>query len=1113
MTGANGLGFVGNTSRFDSFHNQNQNGTMRYPSPFFDIGHTYLPTSVKQMFRWCRYYFLVNPLINAVCYKMAEYPITKIQVQEADSVLRDKWSKLIDTGLKLRSTLIEIGLDYHCYGNAFVTIHWPIKKSLICSNCKCKQLAANAVYKFRNFRYYLACPSCHVTAEAGVEDLNIKDLKGIKLVRWNPENITLEHNEITSKTDYFFDIPISLKNAIMMGKRHVIESIPNEFILALRESKTLKIRDGEIFHFKRATLSEKDQGWGLPLILPVLKDSYYLQVLRKAQECVSLSTLIETSTGLVPADDVKVGDIVRTHLGRWRRVENKWYRDAKEDEVGRKLTISGLRPFPSTYSPHHPIITLRRNSVNLRSDTLDKQRSSVILKNPHLWEEVICPAEKFEVGDYVLYPKNLPSEEQIIDVAAYTGLIATDKYVYSGVGEDTAEALEQLESGNHVLHDNAGRVAKRILKKNNTPNRIEAKKILTKDMAFILGWYVGDGSCSSNHVTIYVGLDDDRQSLVDAVYREFGTAVTGEINNNMHPVHICNVLARHLIKGMVSGVATTKKIPLEILHATNHNKLSFLRGLWEADGYIRDQQAILSTASKDLAYDVYRMLLHLGCIATVSCHSVPPSVLTDGRIIRETIGYNVTVSSASKDRLLSLWECGNGPEVTSGKSGFFWKDFFATRVCAVEELEELQYIDFKIEEDSTFCTAGTATKNCIAQQYIVPLRILFPQAGSGTSDPYSTLDLSLWRRRIEAEIEKWKLDQNYIPILPIPIGNETVGGEGKALMLHQEMRAWSEQIVAGMHVPIEFIFGGLQYSGSNVSMRMLENQFDGYRTDLLIFCRDFVLKRIANYMEWAAPDIEFSRFRMADDLQRSALIMQANQAMKVSDTTFLNELELDLVQEEKYKASELSKQLENNRKTQIANAQLQGELQIVSARYQAQAMRIMGTVAPGAMPTLPNNPGSFGSSTGGATMDGDPASAGNSMPGGGQPAAGATQQPLQGEQAAPGMPEGATAYPENANSPPAEGLPPEVQSPLNMTQAGGQMNALYLARRAATEVGKMEGMQRQLALMNLQVSNPKLSGLVLSIMQGEKGSQTDNLDPMQSPLPQQKPPRRKVSLG
>lgn len=655
---------------------------MRYPSPFFDIGHTYLPTSVKQMFRWCRYYFMVNPLINAVCYKMAEYPVTQILVKEADSILREKWTNYIETGAKLRKVCIEVGLDFFCYGNCFVTLHFPFQKSLICSSCKCKQLASKALYKFRNYRFYLNCANCGVTGEAGVEDLNVKDLHGIQIVRWNPENITVEHNDVTNQTDYFFDMPVSLKNDVMMGKRHVIETIPHEFILALRESKTLKIRAGEMFHFKRPTISQKDMGWGMPLILPVLKDSYYLQILRKAQEC-------------------------------------------------------------------------------------------------------------------------------------------------------------------------------------------------------------------------------------------------------------------------------------------------------------------------------------------------------------------------------------------------------------------------------------------IANQYIVPLRVLFPQGGSGTSDPYSTVDLSLWRRRIEAEIEKWKLDQNYIPILPIPIGNETIGGEGKALMLHQEMRAWSEQIVSGMQVPIEFVFGGLSYSGSSVSMRMLENQFNGYRTDLLIFCRDFVLKRIAKFMEWPVPDIEFTRFRMADDLQRSALIMQANQAMKVSDTTFLNELELDLVQEEKYKAAELSKQLENNRKMQLANAQLQGELQIVQARYQAQAMKIMGPMAGG----MPQNPGGFGSSTGGATMDGDPSLLSDTMPGGGAPAAGTSQQPREGDAAAPGMPANSTVYPENAQGSPAEGIPTSLQSPLNMSQAGGQMNVLYLARTAATDIGKMDGMNKQLALMDMKVSNPQLYGQVLTIMQGDKGSQSDNLNPLQSPLPSQKPPRRQISLG
>jgi hypothetical protein len=684
VPGLPGSGFIGSTARFDNFHNPQGRGSFRYPSPFFDIGHTYLPTSVKQMFRWCRYYFLTNPIINAVTYKMAEYPITQLVVDEADQELRQKWDDIYENILKLRPFNIEVGLDYHCYGNAFVTVHFPFEKYLICSNCSYNQKAEHSSYKFRNFRYYLACPKCDTTTEAKVNDHNIKDLHGIKLIRWNPEHITVEHNEVTGRSDFFFEVPTSLRNDIMMGKRHVVETVPNEFIEALKHSKSLRFRQGEMFHLKRPTIAQKDQGWGTPLILPVLKDTYYLQILRKAQEA-------------------------------------------------------------------------------------------------------------------------------------------------------------------------------------------------------------------------------------------------------------------------------------------------------------------------------------------------------------------------------------------------------------------------------------------IAQQYIVPLRVIFPSAGSSSADPYSTSDLSLWRRRIESEIEKWKLDNNYIPVLPLPIGSQTIGGEGKALMLHQEMRAWSEQIVAGMQVPIEFVFGGLQYSGSNVSMRILENQFIGYRQNLLLLNRDFIANRVARYMGWSPPKkMHFRRFRMADDLQRSALIFQMNQAMKVSDTTLLSEVDLENVQEEKFKAAELTKQIENQRKMQLASAALQGDLQIIQARYQTQAMRIMAGA--GMMPGAPPDPHAMGSGASGATEGNAHSMPTPELPGGGPPAYGGDQQPDVGSEAAPGMPDNATAYPENGQSPHDYNTPTEVQSPLNMQQAGGQYNILYLARRAAAAIKEYEGVDQQMALMQLRAQNPQLYMLVLRFLIQGEGSQESSMNPMQQPMPEAKPPRRQAQL-
>lgn len=692
------MGQGGSVTRFDSFHGRipggQFHGSLRYPSPFFDIGHTFLPSTFDQLLKWCRYYFLVNPLINAVTYKMAEYPITPLIFEIEDIDTRKKWEHISENLLKLRAFQIEVGLDYFCYGNAFITIYWPFQKYLICTNCKNEVLITKAAYKFRNLKYHLSCEKCGVTCiDAKVHDHNIKDLKSIKLIRWNPEYVRPEHNDITGKTDYFFQIPQICKNDILLGKRHIVETIPHIYIEALQQSKSLRFTDDNVFHLKRPTIAQKDMGWGMPLILPVLKDTYYLQILRKAQEM-------------------------------------------------------------------------------------------------------------------------------------------------------------------------------------------------------------------------------------------------------------------------------------------------------------------------------------------------------------------------------------------------------------------------------------------IAQEHIVPLRLLFPQAGSASSDPYSTTDLGMWRKRIEAEISKWRVDSNYIPILPLPIGNETIGGDGKALMLHQEMRAWSEQIVAGMHVPIEFVFGGLQYSGSNVSMRMLENQFLGYRLTQNVMINDFILGRIADYMGWPRPQVRFKRFKMADDLQRSALVFQLNQAMKISDTTLLDDMDYDVVQEEKFKAVELGKQLANQRRMQLAAAALQGEVGIVNAKYQMQAQKLMAEMgmdpsqAQGGQQTPQVQPP-------GQEAPQDPMTAATQQFADGEmqnmPDVAAmfsgqgdgSQQPKSGSDVAPGVPPDVTIYPENADQAPQEGIPQEMQSPLTMSQSNGAgYNALYIARRVATEIEKKDPVSQQADLESMKGQNPQLYLLVNQLISSSKGSQANPLNPLQSPLPQQKPPRR-----
>jgi hypothetical protein len=490
---------------------------LSYPSPFFDVAQTYLPDTIRRLFRWCRYFFLTNPTISAVINKMAEYPITDVVVEHRSSTLVNQWEEFLEETLQLRKFLLDLGLYYYAYGNAMVSIQYPFTKYLKCKDCGTWTSIRDATYRFHTHRFILnPCPHCGTSGEAEAKDVQIKSPRDIKLVIWNPEDITVVHNDITGDDSYFFRVPRSVKNDIMLGKPHVIETMPQIVIDAVRQQKQLRLYKSNFFHMRRPSMltGTKDAGMGIPMLLPVLKDSFLLQVLKKSNEAVAL-------------------------------------------------------------------------------------------------------------------------------------------------------------------------------------------------------------------------------------------------------------------------------------------------------------------------------------------------------------------------------------------------------------------------------------------ERIYPLSIIFPQAGSATSDPYGTIDLTKWRDHVQAEINRWRRDRAYVPIMPLPLGHQVIGGDGRGLLTFQEMQMLNDHIIAGMQVPREFIQGGLSWSGSNVSMRMLENHFLRYVSDLTVLLRHFIVANVSTYLGWPEPSVRFRPFKMADDLQRKALLFQYNQAQKVSDTTLLQDADLSPEKEDELLQKEAARRLEAVKKTQLAQAEVQGEAQVVMAKYQARSQTVM----------------------------------------------------------------------------------------------------------------------------------------------------------------------------
>lgn len=308
---------------------------VNYPSPFFDIAHTYLPVTVKQLFRWCRYYFLTNPLINATVFKLSEYPVTDIIIDHENPSVVKRWTEYYQDHLRYRPFQVECGLDYHTYGNCMVSIAFPFKKYLRCAGCGFEEQAQKirARWTFTSFAFRLSCPRCGLTGDAIAADQYLRNASGVRLLRWNCEYVEVTYNDVSGETIYFYTIPPTVRNDIVIGKKDVVESTPQVFIQALKEQKGVVLSKDNFFHLKRPTLAQQDRGWGIPLVLPVLKDTFYLQLMKKAQEAILIEHIVPlrilfpqagsgSSDPYTTINLVDWRDHVAAEIARWRHDNN-----------------------------------------------------------------------------------------------------------------------------------------------------------------------------------------------------------------------------------------------------------------------------------------------------------------------------------------------------------------------------------------------------------------------------------------------------------------------------------------------------------------------------------------------------------------------------------------------------------------------------------------------------------------------------------------------------------------------------------------------------------------------------------------------------------------------
>lgn len=290
----------------------------RYPNQFFDLSQQYMPPTIKELFRWCTFYFYNSPLIGAAIKKMSQYPITDLIIEHTHESVREHWDKIFNKHLKIKVRLLEVNLDRSVYGNCFVSLHLPFTRILRCKTCGTSAPIKQFDWEFKNHEFHAKCEACGDDKAKHVKDVPYKDVDKIRLLRWNPENIEIKHNEYTGNTVYLYTPPRKLRYAITHGDKDILEDMPLIVIDAVRENKKIRMNGNNFLHLKNPTLAEQDQGWGKPVIIHVLKDMFYFYTLRRAQEAIALEHIVPFDI-IYPMPNAQMDPFVHTDLGDWRR--------------------------------------------------------------------------------------------------------------------------------------------------------------------------------------------------------------------------------------------------------------------------------------------------------------------------------------------------------------------------------------------------------------------------------------------------------------------------------------------------------------------------------------------------------------------------------------------------------------------------------------------------------------------------------------------------------------------------------------------------------------------------------------------------------------------------
>ena len=368
--------------------------------------------------------------------------------------------------------------------------------------------------------------------------------------------------------------------------------------------------------------------------------------------CIEPTQLITTRRGHIPIREVRVGDEVLTHKGRWRRVVD-----------------TGMRPYSG------PLIGLcaanRANQVAWVTEN-----HPVWVQRPAMYRYYDGPTAKGGRPGKVRWRKSKlwkPVDPEWVDAAH---LEAANRVLIPSM------PLSKLRPVLRMCTDNAvslpdGRLVDRSKRWGGQPNprgySVPPEVEVTPDLATLLGLYLAKGSVSGSSIAFAFHREETElhQVVVEGMKRHFGLdgfPWQRQSKDGVQKGYACRVLANTLVAEFGKG-AKNKHVSTWLVDAPPEIGSSLLRGMFLGDGGRQEGGWTLTTISRAMAYQAADMLQAIGLPASIGLYDEDAKTHTNPVYLvrinkspatdRFMAGEFASIDEDHQER----WECLREPQV------------------------------------------------------------------------------------------------------------------------------------------------------------------------------------------------------------------------------------------------------------------------------------------------------------------------------------------------------------------------------------------------------------------------------------------------------------------